>query len=202
MSGLERIIQTIEDDAAARCTAIEQEARQRADQIIADGRTQARQEADALLEDARQRLEVQRSNAMSAARLAQRNRLLQEKQRLMDQAEQQAKQALRDLPRDQYFAALLSLASHYARDGEGELRLSQGDLARLPADFEQRLNAALPRGRVQVSSAPAPIEDGFLLVYGDVEENCTVDALFEAQRDALRDTLHAMLFEGLAHEPI
>jgi len=194
MSGLERIIQTIEDDAAARCSAIEQEARGRADEIIAAAGAQAQQEAESMLADARQRLAAQRNSALSAARLAQRNSLLQEKQRLMNEAESQAKQALRDLPADQYFDALLALAQRYARDGEGEIRFGQRDLARLPGDFEGRLNAALPSGGIRVSKTPAPVEDGFLLAYGDVEENCTVDALFEAKRDALRDALHAMLF--------
>lgn len=194
MSGLERIIQTIEDDAAARCSAIEQEARGRAEEIIAAARAQARQEAESFLEDARQRLAAQRSSAISAARLAQRNSLLQEKQRLMDEAEQQARQAFSSLPADQYFDALLALALRYARDGEGEIRFGQRDLARLPGEFEQRLNAALKQGSIRVSKTPAQISDGFLLAYGDVEENCTVDALFEAKRDALRDALHAMLF--------
>ena len=35
---------------------------------------------------------------------------------------------------------------------------------------------------------------GFILVYGGIEENCTIRALFDAERDELSDKVHGLLF--------
>ena len=39
------------------------------------------------------------------------------------------------------------------------------------------------------------MEDGFLLIYGETEENCTLQAMFEAQRDELLDKAGRILWE-------
>ena len=41
---------------------------------------------------------------------------------------------------------------------------------------------------------PRPIEDGFVLVYGGIEENCTFRALMDAKKDQLQDTVNQILF--------
>ena len=38
------------------------------------------------------------------------------------------------------------------------------------------------------------MDGGFVLLYGGIEENCTVRALFDARREALQDQVHALLF--------
>ena len=38
------------------------------------------------------------------------------------------------------------------------------------------------------------ITNGFVLVYGGIEENCTIDALFDARRDELSDIVQRLLF--------
>ena len=39
-------------------------------------------------------------------------------------------------------------------------------------------------------------DSGFVLVYGSIEINCTVDAIFDAYADELSDMLGAFLFEN------
>ena len=74
------------------------------------------------------------------------------------------------------------------------MRLNAADLARLPAGFEDRLNKAVGRGHITVSKTPCDLPDGFLLVYGGIDVNCTFDALFEAEADALQDIAGGLLF--------
>ena len=38
------------------------------------------------------------------------------------------------------------------------------------------------------------IPNGFVLVYGGVEENCTLKAMFEAKRDELADKVNHLIF--------
>ena len=73
--------------------------------------------------------------------------------------------------------------------------LSAQDLQRLPQDFEDRINAEIyETGAVQVSRTPKEIDNGFVLVYGDIEINCTLRAVFDERMDALKDLLHPLLF--------
>ena len=75
----------------------------------------------------------------------------------------------------------------------GEIYFSAADLARLPADFDSRLEKAA-KGALQRSSETRPIDGGFVLTYGGVEENCSIEALFYAAREELQDKVHALLF--------
>ena len=45
-----------------------------------------------------------------------------------------------------------------------------------------------------VSKEPKDMDGGFVLVYGGIEENCTIRAMFDAKRDELSDIVHRLLF--------
>ena len=71
--------------------------------------------------------------------------------------------------------------------------LSKRDLSRLPANFEKEVcNTA--NAEITIKKTPANIKNGFILVYGDIEIDCTFDAIFDTYRDELRDIVHEQLF--------
>lgn len=41
---------------------------------------------------------------------------------------------------------------------------------------------------------PAEIDGGFLLVYGGMEENCGIKAVFDSVKDELSDQVNRLLF--------
>jgi V/A-type H+-transporting ATPase subunit E len=45
-----------------------------------------------------------------------------------------------------------------------------------------------------LSEKTAAIDGGFLLIYGEIEENCSFDALFSASRENMQDQVNAFLF--------
>ena len=45
-----------------------------------------------------------------------------------------------------------------------------------------------------VSRDAVPIENGFVLLYGDIEVNCTLRAVFDERMDDLKDLLNPLLF--------
>ena len=81
---------------------------------------------------------------------------------------------------------------------EGVLLLNAKDLARRPADFEKKIGAAAEKqkGKLSLSEKAAEIEGGFILSYGGIEENCSLEALFESEADVLKDAVRAVLFEA------
>ena len=54
--------------------------------------------------------------------------------------------------------------------------------------------AAGKGGSLKVSRETRDIPNGFVLVYGGVEENCTLKAMFEAKRDELADKVNHLIF--------
>ena len=61
-------------------------------------------------------------------------------------------------------------------------------------DFSAQLKMAVPGTNITVSNTPCNIPDGFLLVYGGIDVNCTFASLFEAAGDTLQDLAGGMLF--------
>ncbi len=91
---------------------------------------------------------------------------------------------------------ILKLAVKSAQSGEGEILFSAKDLARLPQGFEEKLNAAL-KGRgaaLRISGDARDIDAGFVLTYGGIEENCSIDALFDSAHELLQDKAQEILF--------
>ena len=103
---------------------------------------------------------------------------------------------LRELPDEQYFSLLQDLAVAHALPQEGTLYLSPADRQRVPALFEEGLNAALgdPAAKLTLAEDTRDIDGGVVLVYGGIEENCSFTALFDDKADALQDMVQALLF--------
>ena len=73
--------------------------------------------------------------------------------------------------------------------------LSERDLDRLPEDFEEKVNSLIfEKGALMISKKPGNLENGFILVYGDMEVNCTLRAVFDEKHDLLKDLLGKALF--------
>ena len=45
-----------------------------------------------------------------------------------------------------------------------------------------------------VSKEPKDMDGGFVLVYGGIEENCTIRAMFHTNQDELSDVVQKVLF--------
>ena len=195
MTGLEKIVAAIREEARAEAEAMIGQAEAEAARILAD----ATAEGDALRAEAeasaiRQAADIERA-AVSAVRLQRRRRLLEAKQEMLTDTMERALKQLRALPEDAYFSLLVKMASACAEPGEGELLLGERDLSRCPKDFAQRLAQALPSGaKLSISPEPRPIDGGFILQYGQIEQNCSFRAMLNARWEALTDMARGILF--------
>ena len=107
---------------------------------------------------------------------------------------ERALEVIKALPKKEYFEILKGLILKNVRKGEGVLRLSKEDTEKLPSNFIDSINNALKRGYKISLGESADIDSGFILVYGDIDINCSFDAVASAKREELRDTLNEMLF--------
>lgn len=188
MSGLDNIISRLESDCDEQCRRILADGEAQANALLKNAEKESRAECEKIVEDARRQAELTEKKAVSASALAARRKVLEAKLEILDETLESAVHKLRKLDTPSYFAVLSSLVKKYSQKGEGVLFLSESDLARMPEDFPAKLE------HVSVSGTPADIPDGFILKYGDIEANCTFDAMLNASRDDLKATAGAILF--------
>ena len=195
MTGLERIVEKIAAENKQATDAMLEKTGEQANRILAEARESANAKADRIVDDAKKEADRIVSVAKSQAESITRKRYLQVRNAVVNDILSAAYERIEAFDDEQYFDLLLRLCIRNAEKGEGVLCMNARDLARMPADFEEKINSAIyETGAVQVSRAPIEIENGFVLLYGDIEVNCTLRAVFDERMDALKDLLHPLLF--------
>ncbi len=196
MSGLEKILNEIHSDAERESREILEKAQAEEKDILARAEKEAAEVKAAAQEKGKQLLASQRERSQSAAALRVRQRMLREKQALVQETLALAERQLLERPAAEYFGNLLSLLKEAVQSGNGILYLSERDLKRLPEGFSGQMAAvaAAKGGSLTLASEPRKINGGFILEYGGIEENCSYAAMFTAERERLEDIISAQLF--------
>lgn len=175
MTGCDKIVEEILEEARQAVRTKLDTAEQKAAAVAAEGRRNAQEQAATILAEGLEQEEGIRRAARSAAALRVRNAKLAHRRRELDAAMTATIAYLNALPDEAYFDRLLPVLGRSVQPGAGILRLNARDLARLPADFDSRLRVLLKEagveGTITVSGVPGAIDGGFLLQYGDVEIN-------------------------------
>lgn len=174
-------------------TPVVAQAKEEAGQLAAKAAEDARTQSGAILAKSKTDVQNHLAAARSAAELAQRRAVLAAKQEIIGEAIESARQSIYKLPDSDYFALILKMISKFSLPQEGELLFSPADLGRLPASFETSL-AKSANGKLTVSRETRDIDGGFVLSYGGIEENCSIEALFYAARERLQDRVQELLF--------
>ncbi len=193
MTGLEKIVKQIQDEAQQAAGESIAQAKAQAQEILEQAKADAQAQVEAIRQKSQSDLANASSAAQSAAELTRRRAVLAAKQQLIGETIDAAQKAIFQLPAPEYFDLILRMVEKFSLPQPGEIYFSAADLARLPADFDSRLEKAA-KGALQRSSETRPIDGGFVLTYGGVEENCSIEALFYAAREELQDKVHALLF--------
>lgn len=196
MSGLEKITSQILEEAKTSAAMKLETARKEADDIL----SKAKEACAAMEAEAAEKNVILKENyegrIKSSAEQQRRTALLRAKQDMIAEVIEEAYVTLKQEDTESYFRTMEKILKTYVLAEPGEIYFSAQDLARMPADFEKRISAAAEEkgGSLVLSKEPKAIEDGFILVYGGIEENCTLKALLDAKKDELQDKVNAILF--------
>ncbi|MEE3419745.1 MAG: V-type ATP synthase subunit E [Lachnospiraceae bacterium] len=196
MAGIERITQEILDDASREADAILKKAQEAVDakaakaeadreQVLAGARAKAEKDADLYAE-----------RIVSQCDRIHREAVLMAKQEEIQAVMQSAYEKLISQSTEDYFAMLEKLLEKNVQAMAGLLFLGKRDLDRLPAGFKEHVSliARKAGGSIEISGTPEPIENGFILRYGGIDENCTLGALFAEKKEILEDKAHEALW--------
>ena len=196
MTGLEKIVNQIQADAKQEADGILAAAQEKADAIVA----QAMLDAEQIRADIRRKSEKDitnyRKRAQSSMDLKKRTALLTAKQETITYMLEKAYEALCREETEAYFARIETMIRQYAQPAAGSICFSAKDLQRMPKGFSEKIAAAAAAagGSLTLAEEGINIENGFVLSYGGIEENCTLKAVFDAKRDELTDQVHKLLF--------
>ena len=196
MSGLDEILNIIDEHRIQNEESIIGAANQKAAAIRSEGEQKAQKAYSEQLEKGQTDAKRDFVNACASVDSDMKRKVLDSKVKLIDSAIEATLERLAKLPEDEYFAMLKRLAEQKLRKGSGLISLSANDLKRLPADFETDIRSSAEKlgGTLEISKKPADISDGFILSYGLISENCSFRAIIESERDEVRDTAAAKLF--------
>lgn len=196
MTGLEKIINQIQEEAKSLAAEKIEAAQKEAEAVVAA----AKEACASLAADAEEKNAVLKGNyesrVKSSAEQQRRTALLRAKQAIIAGVIEEAYETLKKEDAEGYFLTMEKILKTYALAEAGEIYFSEEDLARMPSGFEKKIEAAAKEkgGSLVLKKEPKAIADGFVLVYGGIEENCTLKALFDAKKDELQDKVNAILF--------
>lgn len=196
MTGLDSILDIIEIQQKQTENNIMLSAENRARTIEADGDLKAEKAYSEYMKKALEKAENDYINACNSVDAENRRKILQCRVGLIETATKKVLEKLSGLPDAEYFEMILRLAGRKIHKGDGIIYFGQKDLARIPADFEKKISLLADKagGTVSISASPADIENGFILEYGLISENCTFDAILESEKDTVRDIIAGKLF--------
>ena len=196
MAGLDKILNQIIADAEQSAANRLEEARKEAAQILEEARQACQQMAEEVKQKEAEGKAFQESRVESSIEQQRRRILLRTKQEMIQELLLETEAYLRNQAPEDYFYTLEKLIGTYAWPQEGEIYFSQKDLARMPKDFDERIAQAAKKrgGQLKRLNEPRPIPDGFILVYGGIEENCTLKSLIDSRKDELLDKVNQILF--------
>ena len=193
MAGIESITSLIKQEATENAEKIISEAKNTANEILAEAKKAADEKSKAALISEKAEADAVISKAKSAAELQKKRDLLCAKQEIITEIIEKAKKTLSSLPDKEYFELLIKLVKKYETGQEGVLALGANDLKRVPSDFAESLKKA-SGGKLTLSKEPINIKNGFLLLYGGIDINCSFDSLFDENLEELTDKVSAIVF--------
>lgn len=156
MSGLEKILNEIHSDAERESREILEKARTEEKDILARAEKEAAEVKAAAQEKGKSLTATLRERSQSSAALRVRQRMLREKQSLVQETLALAEKQLLERPAAEYFGNLLTLLKQAVQPGAGILYLSARDLERLPEGFSKQMEAiaAEKGGSLRLASDP------------------------------------------------
>lgn len=199
MNGLDKVVEEIDRQAKEEATHILNEADAYCNEYMEKVKIQVAEEVDEFYKRAATERKVYEEKTISSGEFSRRNAILKAKQELINQVLEKSMEKLENLSDDEYFNFLEQTLKNNIQKGQGKICFSRKDLERMPDDFSDRINDIVKEqsieSRLAIEKEPVDIKNGFVLMYGEVEQNCTFDALFAYKMDMLKDIANRKLFE-------
>lgn len=197
MDGLDRIIDEIIREARAQADEILRTANEEAAQILAKGHGEDEKLKQQIEETKAQACSAVAELAAAADRQARRRALLKVRNQMIDDIIAEAKSTIENLPANKYFELLFQLYEKNAQPKDGSICFAPVDYIRIPEGFIERCNQVFPGNTLELFEGTPPdmedIPNGFMIRYGNILQNCSIDSIFECNEQSFRDKVNDCL---------
>ena len=198
MDGITKIIERIEDDARLELSGIAAEGAAKCAEIKAEYKKQEERQYGEALSTGATDAATRYERLKSVADLEAKKQLLAEKQLIMDKTFVQAVKSLAELPESDCVGLLARLAAQASQTGEEKLVFSEKDRVRIGKAVVKAANKLLSdngkRAYLELSENTRDISGGLIVSGGDIETNCSLEALVEGRRNELSPRVAEILF--------
>lgn len=196
MSGLDKMKARILEEAKSQAEEITGKARAEADAAVQAAAQDAQAEADRIIERSKREAADYAMRVESSMDMQRRQAVLAAKQDVISGVLDAAYDAVMNLDDEKYFEMIGKLLEKHALPEDGVICFSKRDMGRMPEAFKVRIGdiARAKGGSLRLSDTPGKMDGGFLLVYGGIEENCTIQAVFASRKEELSDQVNRLLF--------
>lgn len=198
MDGAKKIKDRIIEDARKRAGKIIEDARLEAQSIIKDAEKQAFQRVAIMTEKAKEEAALYKQRFRAAGEMEDKRNILKMRQDTIDEAFSAALSRIAELPDDKYGLFMEDVLFKAAKDGEGELIINKKDKQRLGQQFVDNINAKFKamgkKAMLKLAGEDLSSCGGFILRYGEMEINCTLEVLLNMARPNLEAEVAAILF--------
>ncbi|EHL16702.1 V-type ATP synthase subunit E [Peptoanaerobacter stomatis] len=197
MTGLEKILDEIKAQSRQTVEQIESEGRKIADDMIKEQEEKINSKKAVFEKELEQISKLDLEKGISSAISQKKKMILEEKQNIISDIIEKSKNYIKNLSKDEYITFLEKIALKYAHKEEGKIRLTASDKNSIGQELVSRLNSKLSensKGTLVLDDQVSNEKSGFVIIYKDVEENCSLEAIFSEKRELLEDKINSFLF--------
>lgn len=198
MSGINKIKERILDEARLQAEETIKRAEKEASEILDTAKKDAETKKNQTIEKAKEEAIKVGQRLKVVAELEARKQQLQAKQEVVEEAFKNTIKKLNTMPNDKYISIITNLIVNSAKNGTGEIILSDKDKEKVSSDFEKKINQKLSSrgsdGQVTLSKETRDINGGFILKLGNIEINNSFDTIIRMKRDEIESDVIKTLF--------
>lgn len=192
MGGLEKITEQIIkkandeaeliiNDAKQKALAISNESKKEINELFKNNQNIIKNDCEKIM-----------SMAQSQDRQRERSELLKARSEVIETIISDAKKAITEMEKDKYKEVLLKILKNSMTESEGEIIFSKNDIKLVDDDFIKKIKD-LSKGKLTVLKETQNIENGFIIRYGKIEQNCSIESIFEEKHNELTDLVNDFL---------
>ncbi|MDO4487703.1 MAG: V-type ATP synthase subunit E family protein [Eubacteriales bacterium] len=195
MRGLEKIIGSITEESEIRAAKIASDCENEVKTILADATAKTKEEVERITKKAKAEIKSIGERAGDSAELKKKQILLSGKQELITETIERARTFLKEMEGSAYEELLVSIFKKHVPTKDATLVLSKKAADVLSAsDIEEFKKLAAGNNAVLTVSEETKDGDGFVIDFGGIEDNCSIDALIDTDIERIEDMVNGKLF--------
>lgn len=193
MAKLNELTDQILNAAKEQALDIKKETEEHHKQAMEKITARGKQDMEIIVEDARKEAERITSRAISSASQKNLQDKLSLKFKLIEETISMAYSSVLNADTDSYMEQLSEILTKKASslpEKGGEIIFNKKDKERITSKFSKQIKKL----NLTISDEPKDIDGGFILRLGNIEENCSIEAIFRENHDMLVDFIGENLF--------